>query len=121
MKRSGEPNDYQSTSCKTGVVFVVVQLIPSGTTINTDSHPMILNEINARETSRAKSLPGPFRSAYTTVTDWARMAHATVKAVRDWGNDDEIGGDIATIILERGKKCRWFHRPEFCWQQQNGR
>ena len=37
-----------------------------------------------------------------------------VTAVRDWSGNDKIGGDIATIILERGKPWRWFHRPDFC-------
>jgi hypothetical protein len=34
--------------------------------------------------------------------------------VRDWSGDVGIGGDIATVILERGQKWRWFHRPSFC-------
>jgi hypothetical protein len=37
-----------------------------------------------------------------------------VAAIRDWSGNDKIGGDIATIILERGKDWRWFHRPDFC-------
>jgi hypothetical protein len=37
-----------------------------------------------------------------------------VTAVRDWSGNDKVGGDIATIILERGKDWRWFHRPDFC-------
>jgi len=37
-----------------------------------------------------------------------------VEAVRDKGNDPYVGGDIATVILERGHKWRWFHRPDFC-------
>jgi hypothetical protein len=41
-----------------------------------------------------------------------------VTAVRDWSGNDKIGGDIATIILERGKPWRWFHRPDFCPQQK---
>jgi len=35
-------------------------------------------------------------------------------AVRDWSRDSGIGGEIAAIILERGKGWRWFHRPDFC-------
>jgi hypothetical protein len=37
-----------------------------------------------------------------------------VAAVRDWSDDADIGGDIATIILYRDKTWRWFHRPDFC-------
>jgi hypothetical protein len=37
-----------------------------------------------------------------------------VAAVRDWSQDPLIGGDIATIILERGQKWRCYHRPDFC-------
>jgi hypothetical protein len=41
-----------------------------------------------------------------------------VTAVRDWSGNDKIGGDIATIVLERGKAWRWFHRPDFCPEQR---
>jgi hypothetical protein len=42
-----------------------------------------------------------------------------VTAIRDWSGNDKIGGDIATIILERGKDWRWFHRPDFCPDKKN--
>ena len=41
-----------------------------------------------------------------------------VAAVRDWSGNDTIGGDIATIVLERGQPWRWFHRPDFCPEQK---
>jgi hypothetical protein len=41
-----------------------------------------------------------------------------VTAVRDWSGNDGIGGDIATVILERGQTWRWFHRPDFCPEQK---
>lgn len=90
----------------------VIRIMPPGALSNTGTHLAILNEISTRKTRRAKS-PPRIRVTSATVTDWAKMAHATVTAVRDWGNDDEIGGEIATIILERGQKCRWFNRPNF--------
>jgi hypothetical protein len=42
-----------------------------------------------------------------------------VAAVRDWSGNDKVGGDIATLILERGKDWRWFHRPDFCPEQKS--
>jgi hypothetical protein len=42
-----------------------------------------------------------------------------VAAVRDWSGDDRVGGDIATLILERGKDWRWLHRPDFCPEQKS--
>jgi hypothetical protein len=39
---------------------------------------------------------------------------AFVRAVRDWTGDKGIGGEIATIILEKGKGWRWYNRPAFC-------
>lgn len=42
-----------------------------------------------------------------------------VTAIRDWSGNDKVGGDIATIILERGKDWRWFHRPDFCPEQKS--
>ncbi len=47
----------------------------------------------------------------------ARRISDIVAAVRDWSGSKLIGGDIATIILERGKGWRWFHRPDFCPQK----
>lgn len=37
-----------------------------------------------------------------------------VEAVRDWARDSGIGGEVATIILEKGKGWRWFRRPNYC-------
>jgi hypothetical protein len=44
----------------------------------------------------------------------ARRFENIVAAVRDWSGNPAIGGDIAVIILERGKTVRWFHRPDYC-------
>lgn len=39
---------------------------------------------------------------------------AYVGAVRDWSDDRGIGGEIATVVSERGRGWRWYHRPSFC-------
>jgi hypothetical protein len=48
----------------------------------------------------------------------ASRVSTLVTAVRDWSGNDNIGGDIATIILERSQPWRWFHRPVFCPEQR---
>jgi hypothetical protein len=75
---------------------------------------------NGGQTERAKKI--------IQDREWAKMANgpdaaavrlsSLVTAVRDWSGNDKIGGDIATIILERGKDWRWFHRPDFCPEAQ---
>jgi hypothetical protein len=45
---------------------------------------------------------------------WAIQSLMVVKTVMEWSNDPTIGGDIAPIIIQRGKKWRWFNRPAFC-------
>jgi hypothetical protein len=45
---------------------------------------------------------------------WAVQSSMVVRAVMDWSNDPTIGGDIASVIIERGRKWRWFSRPAFC-------
>lgn len=69
---------------------------------------------NGGETARAKDALarlGPLPDGTDGIA--ARYA-AYVAAVRDWSGDVSIGGDVATIILERGHDWRWFHRPDFC-------
>jgi len=45
---------------------------------------------------------------------WAIKIEMYAKAVTNWSGDSGIGGAIATVILERGQKIRWFHHPSFC-------
>jgi hypothetical protein len=80
-----------------------------------NGHYEIMDEFYDRgQTDRAKRIiagttgwkPGPD-------TDATRYS-SYVAAVRDWSGDNDIGGEVATIILERGKGWRWFHRPDFC-------
>jgi hypothetical protein len=66
------------------------------------------------ETERAKNIVdrlGAFDGEPDAV---AARYSAYVAAVRDWSGERGIGGEVATIILERGKGWRWFHRPPFC-------
>jgi hypothetical protein len=71
------------------------------------------------QTDRAKNVaetagwkPGPD-------TDATRNS-SYVAAVRDWSGDNDIGGEVATIILERGKGWRWFRRPNFARRIDGG-
>jgi hypothetical protein len=73
----------------------------------------IVEEIDELVTSRARRLAWQDTDTGIAATDMAIRVERRVKAVRDWSGNPHIGGDIATIILERGKKWRWFHRPEF--------
>ncbi|MGA3301875.1 MAG: hypothetical protein ABSC72_01140 [Methylovirgula sp.] len=86
-----------------------------------DVHPLLHNghlEI-IREffgngiTERAKKIIDGLSAKKGPDADAAKFS-AYVAAVRDWSQDPTIGGEIAAIILERGKGWRWFHRPDFC-------
>jgi hypothetical protein len=69
---------------------------------------------NGGKTKRAKMVLSRLDPAQRGPDAVAARYSAFVGAVRDWTGDQGIGGDIATIILERGKGWRWFHRPDFC-------
>jgi hypothetical protein len=88
---------------------------PDHMPILNNGHFKIMEEFfDGGQTDRAKKLvaetagwkPGPD-------TDATRYS-SYVAAVRDWSGDNDIGGEVATIILERGKGWRWFRRPNFC-------
>jgi hypothetical protein len=74
---------------------------------------------NDGQTDRAKKLMQDtgWATARNEPDATASRLRTLVTAVRDWSGNDKIGGDIATIILERGKPWRWFHRPDFCPQR----
>ena len=80
-------------------------------------HPEIIEELDRGMTGRARAKIAKMKarqaraSGVDVLADKSSMA---VKAVMDWSNDPTIGGDIASIIIERGKKWRWFSRPTFC-------
>jgi hypothetical protein len=75
---------------------------------------------NGGQTDRAKKVMQDTGWATAKTGPDATALHLStlVAAVRDWSGNDKIGGDIATIILERGKAWRWFHRPDFCPEQK---
>jgi hypothetical protein len=82
-------------------------------------HQEILAEFAEGHVSdRANDVIAKFRTRMDGTTNlpeiWAAKIKTYVEAVRDWSGDVGIGGDIATVILERGQKWRWFHRPSFC-------
>lgn len=81
-------------------------------------HGEILAEFVENHISeRAKITIAQFNSRISGSTApeiWATKTEMYVKTVTDWSGDVNIGGEIATIILEHGKKWRWFRRPSFC-------
>jgi hypothetical protein len=88
---------------------------PGNARLLNNGHFEILEELFGKHQSyRAKRImagtagwpPGPD-------TDASRYT-SYVAAIRDWSGDEGIGGEVATIILERGKNWRWFRRPDFC-------
>jgi hypothetical protein len=100
-----------------GFAFHSEQIIPGspGERLLNNGHYEILDEFYGKQvTERAKKIiaetadwkPGPD-------TDAARYS-SYVAAIRDWSGDTGIGGEVATIILERGRGWRWFRRPDFC-------
>ncbi len=92
---------------------------PAGnlTAIFQGGHPEIIEELDRGTTERAKARIAEIKTRQATlpsVEGWAAKSSMAAKAVIDWSNDPTIGGDIASIIIERGKKWRWFRRPTFC-------
>jgi hypothetical protein len=94
-----------------GTVFNLVRSIPSHTYSYT-SYKEIIDEVLACRTDRAKALYHSYRST-GGASDWAVRAQLCVRAVVDWAGDQEVGGEVATIVLEQGRRWRWFHRPAF--------
>jgi hypothetical protein len=102
----------------TRFAFRIERVVPGPTDhmpILNNGHFAIMEEFyDGGQTDRAKNIiaetagwkPGPD-------TDASRYS-SYVAAVRDWSGDSDIGGEVATVILERGKGWRWFHRPDFC-------
>ncbi len=96
-----------------GHVLNLIDSVPAWTTVYT-SHREIVDEVLACSSSRAKALFGSIEPTGIQATDWALRSKMCVQAVIDWTEDEEVGGEIAAVILERGKKYRWFQRPTFC-------
>jgi hypothetical protein len=80
-------------------------------------HTEVINEYIEEKTPRAKEMRAEVKESGNgkpMIEALAVTAESFVRAVRDWSGDPTIGGDIAVITLERAKKWRWFHRPDFC-------
>ena len=78
----------------------------------------ILQEMNGVGTSeRGKAIMDAIRaesegkSRPEKEAIWA--SHIT-RSLVDWGNDPRAGGEVVTLILERGQKWRWFPRSDLC-------
>ena len=89
---------------------------PAGGTLINGGHAEILQEFyGSGSTERAKKIIAQLSATRTSLANaWARRTSAYVAAVRDWSGDSGIGGEIAVVVLEQGKRWRWFHRPDFC-------
>ena len=88
---------------------------PPGSTLLNNGHFEILEEFyGSRPTDRAKNIIAETAGWNSGPDTDATRYTSYVAAVRDWSGDAGIGGEIATIILERGKGWRWFRRPDFC-------
>jgi hypothetical protein len=88
----------------------IVNRMQSGDDISTGGHEEIIQEVNAYSSDRSIILRSKFADpGNNRPTFLATMARMYVTAVRDWTGDNEIGGEIAAIILERGRKYRWLH------------
>ncbi len=81
-------------------------------------HSEIIDEFaDGGTTARAKKVLAQIDAEGARESSADKMAllvEAFVRAVRDWSGDDTVGGDVAVLILERGKYPRWFRRPSFC-------
>lgn len=92
----------------------IVHRMQSGDKISTGGHEEIIQEVDAFSSDRSIVLRSKFADpGNNQATFLATMAQMYVTAARDWTGDNEIGGEIAAIILERGRKYRWLHRPGF--------
>jgi hypothetical protein len=82
------------------------------------AHKEIVAEFGADISKRAQELLNNFGyvSGDSTVENYAIRAKAIVTAIKDWSGDNKIGGDIAVVTIEAGKKWNWFNRPAFCPQ-----
>lgn len=81
-------------------------------------HTEVLAEFSENHASeRAKTAIAEFNNRIigrSAPEIWASKIEMYVKSVRDWSTNAGVGGDVATMVLEMGKKWRWFHRPSYC-------
>lgn len=88
---------------------------PFGAPTYVSGYPEIIREFKTgEETERAKQALSAVDVSLPIPDIIAARYSIYAASVRDWAGNNGIGGDIATIIIERGKGWRWFHRPTFC-------
>jgi hypothetical protein len=89
-----------------------------GTAGRVTGHPDLINEIRNNQSERARRLSARIEVAskdrLTEVEKSATSIQLKTEAIIGWANDPRIGGEVAVVILEKGKKLRWFRRPSFC-------
>jgi hypothetical protein len=114
----GEPLQHTFTS-------QVQQIAPyeGNVRYRASAHGDIMKEFLDKPTERANQLKRDFIFEYKdhipTPTDdnadgAALIATAIVKGIIMWSGDEGVGGEVSTIILERGRGVRWFRQLSFC-------
>ena len=95
-----------------------IPITPEHGLIFTPGHQDITDEFTrGRESIRAKARIDDVeeRSAGKTRGEIGAMKAAMiVQATADWTSDSRTGGEIASIVFERGQQWRWVHKPSFC-------
>jgi hypothetical protein len=66
------------------------------------------------KTERAKKFVARLGALAPGPNSVAARYTAYIEAIEEWSGDKAIGGETSVVILERGKKWRWYHRPDFC-------
>lgn len=99
-------------------IFVPIVTVIAPNSLILSGHKEILAEFTDGQISaRAKLVMAEFYNQISGLAEpeiWAMKIEMYAKAVRDWSGDVGIGGEATAIIMERGKKWRWFHQPSFC-------
>jgi hypothetical protein len=82
------------------------------------NHQNFLDEIFQGRTVRAQAIKERIRSANCSgeMEGGAIRVREIVRAIIEWDGKD-VAGDPSVIIIERGKRPRWFARPEVCKNQ----
>jgi hypothetical protein len=77
----------------------------------------IFDEFDAGNTTRARQLYSEYAERFGNLTLADRnalKATVMVRAMINWSNDPAIGGDVSTVILEKGRPIRWYARADSC-------
>jgi hypothetical protein len=77
----------------------------------------LLSEILGDRSERAHAVNAEIQAQGDDRPEIERLAvklQLTTQAILRWADDERIGGDVAVMILEKGRRWRWFHRPDAC-------